>query len=38
MNRDKVYVSTKVFLFFQHVVFILLTLPATQLLINTVKK
>lgn len=37
MNKDKICVSTKVFLFFQHMVLILLTLPATQLLINSIK-
>lgn len=38
MNRDMVWVSFTVFIFFQHMVLIFLTLPVTQLLINSTKK
>lgn len=38
MNKDKVWVSSPVFIFFQHTVLVLLTSPATRLLINSVKK
>lgn len=38
MNRDKVWVSSTDLIILQHMVLILLTLAATQLLINSVKK